>query len=296
VLKRGLVQAFLLVGPGIAALSAISTPIQAAEECRSRPGPTAPAGSRWLYWIDRADHRHCWFLSSAATGLNSQLSRSHRHRARDLDAIREGQEHNSNLHAVAEATDNTDAAVSVQPSPGGRVAIPLVDQSSQNLVPRSVHTFVYRLSPPNAQTVTQQTVDAPKVPNGTPASASNLNVIFLAGTAAAGLIFAGGVFHFARRVQPLSRVHVIVDQHDFAVRTTVAPEHPPPPTNPADELERSLRALTRNLQRASKMRVSHPSYADDSSPAISLPPAAAWLNRVHAEPTIEPTSFQFSDA
>jgi hypothetical protein len=294
VLKHGLVQAFLLAGPGIASLSAISTPIQAAEECRSRPGPTAPAGSRWLYRIDRADHRHCWFLSSATSGLHSQVSHSHRHRARDLDAIREGREHNSNPHAVAEVTDKTDGAVSVQPSAGPQVAIPLVDQSSQNLVPRSVQAVVYKLPPPSAQTVTQQAVDAPRVPSGTPTSARNLNVIFLAGMAAAGLIFAGGVFHFALRVQPRSRV--IADQEDFAVRTTVTPGHPPPPTNPADELERSLRALTRNLQRASKTRVSHPSYADDSSPAISLPPAAAWLNRVHVESSIEPASLQFSDA
>jgi hypothetical protein len=274
----------LLAAPATAALSAISTPIQAADECRIRPGPTAPAGSRWLFRINRADHRHCWFLSSAASGIHPQLSRSHRHRATEPDAIARGQEHNSDLHAFAGATDKTDAVVSVQPSAGPQVA-----------VPRSVQTVVYQLPPPDAQTVTQRTVGPPRVPSGRPTRVSKSNVIFLAGAAAAGLIFAGGVFHFVRRVQPRSRVRVVADEHEFAARTTVTPEPPPPTTNPPDDLEQSLRALTRNLQRASKMRDLRPTYADDSSSAISLPPAAAWLNRVRAQPTIEAINHQFCD-
>jgi hypothetical protein len=291
--KHG-VKAFLLAAPAIAALWAISTPIQAAEECRIRPASTAPPGSRWLFRINRADHRHCWFLSSAATGIHPQSSRSHRHRATDADAMGQGQEHNSELHRSTGATDKTDAAESVQRSAGPQVAVPLVDQSSQNLVPRSVQTIVYKLPPPNAQTVTRRTVDAPRVPSVTPTRASKSNVIFLAGAAAAGLILAGGVFHFARRVQPRSRVRAVADEHEFAAQITVTPEHPPPTTSP-DDLEQSLRALTRNLQRASKMRDLRPTYADDSSSAISLSPAAAWLNRVRAEPTREAINHQFCD-
>src|SRR5215831_3222857 len=34
----------------------------AADDCLAKPGASAPAGSHWYYRINRADHRHCWYL------------------------------------------------------------------------------------------------------------------------------------------------------------------------------------------------------------------------------------------
>ena len=293
VLKRRLIQAFLLAAAAMAAFSAISTTAQAAEECRISPGPAAPSGSRWLYRINRADHRRCWFLSSKGPSVHYQLSRRQRHSANAADATPQEQERDSGVQAASRST-SPDVAIAIEPSAVSQVASPSAGQSSQGLVPRRIPTLAYRLPQPNTPTVQERKVDTPSARTGKPIGAGRSNVILLAGVAAAGLFFAGGVFHFARRVQPRSRVRVVAGGQGFAGQATSGtPEYPPLTTSPAEDLEQSLRALTRNLQRASKMRDWHPSHADDSSPAISLPPAAAWLNRVRAEPTIEPTNHQF---
>jgi hypothetical protein len=67
------------------------------------------------------------------------------------------------------------------------------------LFPSSVPTIAYSLSLPSAQMVSKPTVVAARIAQQTPADASESNMVLLAG-AAAGLLFAGGVFHFSRRV------------------------------------------------------------------------------------------------
>jgi hypothetical protein len=91
VLKRRLVQAVLLVVAATTAVSA-SAIVEAAEECRAKPGPRAPSGSRWLYRSNRTDHRHCWFVSSKAVSAHSQLSRKYRHVAGEPEAVRQDQQ------------------------------------------------------------------------------------------------------------------------------------------------------------------------------------------------------------
>jgi hypothetical protein len=254
----------------------------------------APSGSRWLYRFNRADHRRCWFLSSKSVS-HSQLSRRHPHSTNDLGAATQDQQRDGDVLAASRST-NTDVASANEQSAVLQIASPLTQQSSQSLVPRSVPTITYRVPPRDAPTVQERKVDPPIAGSRTPIGAGRSKVILLAGAAAAGLFFAGGVFHFARRIQPRFRVRVGANCHDAAEQTSsVIPEHSSRTTSPADDLEQSLRALTRNLQRASKMQDSHLSFADDPKPAISLPPAAAWLNRVRAEPTIEPTH-QYCDA
>jgi hypothetical protein len=47
-LTHRLVQALLLAVPATVALSGSVSVVQAAEECRSKPGPTAPSGSAMI--------------------------------------------------------------------------------------------------------------------------------------------------------------------------------------------------------------------------------------------------------
>src|ERR1700743_2979612 len=64
--KRRLMKA---LSPGVPAAEIFlinASIVHAADECRPKPDSTAPSGSRWVYRINRADHRHCWFLSSKA--------------------------------------------------------------------------------------------------------------------------------------------------------------------------------------------------------------------------------------
>jgi hypothetical protein len=50
----------------------------AADECRAKPGPAAPAGSHWFYRINRPDGRHCWYLGQEGTKSRSAaLDESH---------------------------------------------------------------------------------------------------------------------------------------------------------------------------------------------------------------------------
>ena len=82
--------------------------------------------------------------------------------------------------------------------PGGRKS-PRLRLTNRRKVsfPHSVPTIAYSLPPPSAQMVSRPTAVAARTTERTPAAASELNMVLLAG-AAAGLLFAGGVFHFAR--------------------------------------------------------------------------------------------------
>jgi hypothetical protein len=55
-LTHRLVQALLLAVPATVALSGSVSVVQAAEECRSKPGPTAPSGSAMIDDRLRLDH------------------------------------------------------------------------------------------------------------------------------------------------------------------------------------------------------------------------------------------------
>jgi len=44
----------------------------AADECLSKPGASAPAGSHWYYRVNRADRRHCWYLGPAGAKVHSE--------------------------------------------------------------------------------------------------------------------------------------------------------------------------------------------------------------------------------
>src|SRR5713226_8810158 len=43
----------------------------AADECISRPAASEPAGSHWYYRVNRADHRHCWYLGPVGAKVRS---------------------------------------------------------------------------------------------------------------------------------------------------------------------------------------------------------------------------------
>jgi hypothetical protein len=147
VLKHRLIQALLLGVPATAALSMSVSVVQAAEECRLKPDSTAPSGSRWVYRINRANDRHCWFLSSKAVGPHSQLARRHRHLPGEAEAARQDQQRDSDLQTASAPTHNTDVAVAAKPPAVSQASASSVEQSSGDLVPRSVPTILYRLPP-----------------------------------------------------------------------------------------------------------------------------------------------------
>jgi len=64
----------ILVVPIVAILSTAQPSFAepAADECKTEPGSSAPAGSHWFYRINRADQRRCWFLGPENMKVRSQ--------------------------------------------------------------------------------------------------------------------------------------------------------------------------------------------------------------------------------
>ena len=237
-LGRRLVPALLLVVSAAAALSASTNTVRATEECRLEPGLAAPPGNKWLFRINR-DHRRCWFLSSKAAGHHPQRP----HAATVREALRQGQQRDSDLQTASALKDKTDITVTFASQAVPQVAASSVKQSTENLLPHSVPTIAYSLSPASAQMVSGPTAVAVRVAQQTPADASESNMVLLAG-AAAGLLFAGGIFHFTRCGRLPSRKHVVADQ---AVVRSLGPAKPPPMTTVlVEDLARKLRELKRD--------------------------------------------------
>jgi hypothetical protein len=44
----------------------------ASDECKTKPGSSAPSGSHWYYRINRADQQRCWFLGPEGAYVRSQ--------------------------------------------------------------------------------------------------------------------------------------------------------------------------------------------------------------------------------
>jgi hypothetical protein len=300
-LAHRLIQALLLAVPAMVALSGSISFVQAAEECRAKPGPTAPSGGRWLYRINRTDHRHCWFVSSKAVSTHSQPSRRYRHLAGDPDAVRlDQQQSGSDQKARSAPASETDVAQVAEPPTAPQIAAPSVGLSSENLVAHSAPTVVYRLPPPSAQTLSRPTTVAARTAEVRPASASKTNVVLLAGAAVLGLLFATVVFHVTRHVHLRSRTRAIANQQGVrelvAVRLSGATRPSPMMADLPEARKTSPRELGHHLKPTleacnspSSQHGSFPTWCrtDDASGAISLPPAGAWLSRPKAEPTIE---------
>ena len=294
-LRQLLVPGVLFAVSTTTALSASTGIVRAVEECRLEPGWPAPLGSKWLSRINR-DHHRCWFLSSRAIGANHTQSRraasvNSRHLAGDQDQRRD-----SDLQAVSTPMGKTAVAAELPTVP--QAAIPSVEQSSANLTARTVPIIAYRVLPTNTQTVLAPTGGAARIAERVPAGASNANLVVLAGAAGAALLFAGGTLRFKRQNRQRARIYVGAATRGSSVaKSMAAAKRTPVTTDPADDLKRSLLELKRdpkNVSEASDLRSSR-GKGSSSSGAVSLPHAAAWLNRSQAKPRTEPVNHHLAD-
>ena len=285
-LTHRLVQALLLAVTATVALPGSVSFVQAAEECRSKPGPTASSGSRWLYRINRTDHRHCWFLSSKAVSTQSQSSRRYRHLAGESDAVRQDQQGGSDLKARSAPASETDVAEAAEPPTAPQIAAPSVGLWSENLVAHSVPTVVYKLPPPSAQTVSRPTVVAARTVEPLPAGASKSDVVLLAGSAVLGLLFAAVAFHVTRHVHLRSRTRAIANRQGVRGPVALRSSGATKPSPMIADLPEAERPTLEACNSPSSQHGSFPTWChtDDASGAISLPPAAAWLARPNPEP------------
>jgi hypothetical protein len=291
VLKQRLIQALLLGVTATATFSGGSI-VQAAEECRLKPESTAPSGSRWVYRINRADHRHCWFLSSKATITHTRLARRYRHLAGEPEAALPDQQASDNdLQTVFAPPAKTDVAVAAKLPPVLQAATPSTKQPQDDLIARTVPTIVYRSSTASVQTVTVPTVPTPSVRTVTRAATSKSNVVVLAGAAAAALCFAGAVFHFTRRIHRDGRLDTVADGHDRVGESVTSADAIT--ADLIEDVEYGLRNLLRDQQRNCETVVRANEAQDDTT--VFLPHAAAWLSGPKAKSRMT-ENYQLADA
>jgi hypothetical protein len=294
VLKQRLIQA-LLLGVTVTATFSGGGIVQAAEECRLKPDSTAPSGSRWVYRINRADHRHCWFLSSKATITHTHLARRYRHLAGEPEAaLPDQQASDSDLQTVFAPPAKADVAVAAKLPPVPQAATPSTKQPPDDLIPRTVPTIAYRSPTASKQTVTAPTVPTPSVRTVTRAATSKSNVVVLAGAVAAVLCFAGAVFHFTRRVHRGGRLDTVADGRDGVGESVGGGTSVDAITsNLIEDVEYGLRNLLRDQQRNCETVVLANEAQDDTT--VFLPHAAAWLSGPKAKSRM-PENYQLADA
>jgi hypothetical protein len=194
----------LLALPATVVLQANSAVVQAAEECKAKPGPAAPAGHRWHYRVDRADHRRCWFLASRDVGERSRLRRT-RLAARgefgtdNPEEVQRPQKDLTEPEAASPPAEPAPAALTAARLADQQVVTPSLDPALQHLVPRTVSTISYTRPSTVVQTPPGLVADTQRTNELSAAAASDTKLLFFAGAAATGFLFAGGIAHFAGR-------------------------------------------------------------------------------------------------
>jgi hypothetical protein len=213
---RPLLILWLLVS-STAALSASTSVVKAAEECRLEPGMPAPTGSKWVRRINR-DHRQCWFLSpndGRRAQPHSVASIKHRH---DVDNAAVLQKHRSgDPHTASAPRSKLGDTPATKPPTESQAGISS-EQFSKDLNPRSVPTIAYRVqgasAPIGLMPVAPYAVSTQRASEG---GASVPNVIVFAG-AALGCLGAGSILWFAGRNLTSARGSVDLDPHNLEER------------------------------------------------------------------------------
>jgi hypothetical protein len=81
-----------------------------ADECRTKPGTSAPSGLHWYYRVDRTNNRHCWYLHAQGLQTHSQTN----------GTSRDSQDENT----AAQAGQGPSRIASIQPAPAERRGVP----------------------------------------------------------------------------------------------------------------------------------------------------------------------------
>ncbi len=67
----------ILLGATVLSASQASYGSPTADACQSKPGPPAPPHLHWYYRVERASHRHCWYLHSDDLRVRSSAGITH---------------------------------------------------------------------------------------------------------------------------------------------------------------------------------------------------------------------------
>jgi hypothetical protein len=257
---RQMVPALLLVVPATAALWGGVEFVQAAEECKAKPGSTAPPGSGWYYRINRVDHRHCWFLGTKNT--NAHLEGHRQFAADSTGGARQEHQAGAEPQIVPSQIETTDEVPPAVSAPVPQAPAPTLDAAAKYLVPRSVPTVTFRALSPDGRTPFEPKNNASRAPEQPPARVGNPSPtpVALAEAVATCLLFVGGILFVTLLARRRSQWPAILRESDSPIAASLgvpvvkapptASKLPDAPPMTADEFSQSLRELRRNLRQA----------------------------------------------
>jgi hypothetical protein len=250
----------LLVVPATAASWAGMEFVQAAEECRARPGSTAPPGSGWYYRISHADHRRCWFLGAKNT--SAHFTRHRQLAVESAGGAPQEQQAGAQPQAGSSQVELADGALPSARAAGPQAGAPTLDAATEYLVPRIIPTVTFRQPSPGPQASIEPMLNASRKVEQPSTRASNSTPILvtLGEAAATSLLFVGGSLFLTLLLRRRSQRQAILRaSNPQAVAPIGVPVVSAPPTASklpdtlpvaAEDFTQSLRELRRNLRRA----------------------------------------------
>jgi hypothetical protein len=269
----------------------------ASDECKTKPGSSAPPGSHWYYRINRTDQRRCWFLGPEGAYVRSQaretapkVSSPTRtpprenavETARAVPAPMEPAQRTS-LEAASTESHRVAAADFAAPSPD----LPKIP----DLDAREPTTISNNSTKAREQTEAREEMPL-KRPVLTEANHAGLQdpapeitpmAVFIVG-ALMVLLCAGAIFKLARRKtqsyrrdrhmvssrprrpHPGQKMRVNMSEttarsNDFARRSAAGARPRPSPVDPAHDIKASLRKVMDDLQSGSLHKARGPAAA-----------------------------------
>lgn len=275
-LRMKVLPTVFLVAPAIVLLmarSVLSEP--AAKACKTRPAPTTPRGDHWYYRVNRADKRHCWYLGA------EKLAAKARSVAAPTLALQAESANAGAARAGAQAA-GTERSAPVAPAMAAPAPIVFLEspvaarwpsdlprvQDLRRMPPRTMSS-----SYADGPAVSETTEPMPTWPlreaaRGQPASAGAAALGYFSAVgsfAIALLLLIGWAAKFARRPRRAgvrndwrATIDRLRRRIGFAgaAGTSAAmltprggPSWPPTPTDPAQDLKKSLAELMRDLRR-----------------------------------------------
>ena len=282
----------ILVVPIVAILSTAQTSLAepAADECKTEPGSSAPAGSHWYYRINRADQRRCWFLGPENMKVRSQAREGQsyvspaKRTPRRENAIETAPEkplpvepaQKTSLEVASAETNR--AAADLAASSADLSKTPDLDAREPTTTNNSYAEVLER---PDAQKeiplLSPIPTESARAGLEDPARESAPGALVLLGVLALVLLCAGAIFKLARRRAPAvrrdrrmgprqpSRLRpgqaaranmnkAAVRSKDFARRVPTATRQRPSSIDSAHDIKASLRKIMKDLESVAACR------------------------------------------
>jgi hypothetical protein len=257
----------------------------AADECKTKPGSSAPPGSHWYYLINRTDQRRCWFLGPEGAKVRSQA----RETASNVSSpTRTSPRENAVETARAipvpvEITQKTslEGASAESNRAAGNFAAPSADlPKTPDLDAREPTTTNDNYAAARGRTDAQEEMrlispvltEPARAGLGDPARETAPGALFLVGALAIVLLCVGAIFKLARRhaqsvrrdrrrvprrssrVRPGQAVRAdmkeaAVRSKDLARRSPTATRQGPSSVDPAHDIRANLRKIMDELQK-----------------------------------------------